>query len=48
MDNSAIVFMEQMGRRGISANALLRGYDVILIPNWVIEEVKDSPYRSYY
>lgn len=48
MDNSTIAFMEQIDRLGYSARELLRGYDVILIPNWVLEEVKDSEYRREY
>lgn len=48
MDNSAVAFMEQMERNGISAKELLRGYDAVFIPRWVIEEVSDSSYRSEY
>lgn len=48
MDNSAVAFMEQMERNGISAKELLRGYDAVFIPKWVIEEVSDSSYRSEY
>lgn len=48
MDNSTIAFMEQMERCGDSAKELLRGYDVIFIPNWVLEEVEDSEYRCRY
>ena len=48
MDNSAVAFMEQMERNGISAKELLRGYDAVFIPRWVIEEVSDSYYRSEY
>ena len=48
MDNSSIAFMEQLERNGYSAKVLLRGYDVIIIPNWVLEEVKDSIFRSNY
>ena len=48
MDNSTIAFMEQMEHCGDSAKELLRGYDVIFIPNWVLEEVEDSEYRCRY
>lgn len=48
MDNSTIAFMEQMERMGISAKEVLRGYNKILIPNWVLEEVQDSVYREQY
>lgn len=33
MDNSAVAFMEQMERNGISAKELLRGYDAVFIPS---------------
>lgn len=49
MDNSTVSFLEKMERYGISATReLLRGYDVIFIPGWVLEEVNASPYRSQY
>lgn len=48
MDNSAIAFMEQVERRGVSVKELLQGYDVVLLPNWVMEEVKDSTYRENF
>jgi hypothetical protein len=48
IDNSAIAFMEQVERYGCSAKELLREYDVIFIPNWVIEEINDSEYRRGY
>jgi hypothetical protein len=48
MDNSTIAFIEQIERQGYSVRELLRGYDVIFIPNWVLEEVQDSKYRSNY
>ena len=48
MDNSTVAFMEQMERCGVSAKELLREYDAVFIPNWVIEEVSDSSFRSRY
>ena len=49
MDNSTVSFLEKMERYGISATReLLRGYDVIFIPGWVLEEVNASPYHSQY
>lgn len=48
LDNSTISFMEQIEHQGIPAKELMRDYDMILIPNWVLEEVKDSEYRSRY
>lgn len=40
MDNSTVAFMEQMERNGVSANELLSAYDAVLIPNWVVEEMR--------
>lgn len=48
MDNSTIAFMEKVERSGVPAKELLRGYDCVLIPNWVLEEVCDSEYRIGY
>lgn len=48
IDNSAIAFMEQIERYGCSVKEILRGYDVIFIPNWVLREVNDSEYRREY
>lgn len=48
LDNSSIAFLEKMERCGFLTAELLSGYDLILIPNWVAEEIKDSPYRSKY
>ena len=42
IDNSTIAFLEKMERCGVTAaKELLRGDDVIFIPNWVLEEVSD-------
>ena len=46
MDNSTVAFLEQVERAGISAKELLIGYEVILIPNWISEEICDSIYRK--
>lgn len=48
LDNSAIAFMQQLDFRGVKADILLKDYDLILVPNWVFEEVKDSEYRRQY
>lgn len=39
IDNSSVVFLECLERMGINARKCLRGYDVILIPNWVLVEI---------
>jgi hypothetical protein len=48
MDNSTIAFLEQIERAGVTANKLLTGYDAVLIPDWVSEEISDSIYRKNY
>lgn len=48
MDNSTVAFLEQVERAGISAKELLIGYEVILIPNWISEEICDSIYRKNF
>ena len=48
LDNSAISFMEKMERCGVQTAELLGEYELILIPNWVGMEIKDSLYRSTY
>ena len=43
-----LLFLEQVERAGISAKELLIGYEVILIPNWISEEICDSIYRKNF
>ena len=46
LDNSSIAFLQQLKRFGFASETLLSDYDVILVPNWVLEEVCDSQYRE--
>lgn len=49
LDNSTIEFLEKIERDGSNyTETLLKGYDVIFIPGWVLEEVTDSQYRSIF
>lgn len=48
MDNSSLAFMHELHRKSYPVNETLEVYDLILIPKWVMEEIKDSPYRSGY
>ena len=49
LDNSSIEFLEKIERDGSNyAENLLKGYDVIFIPEWVLEEVTDSEFRSKF
>lgn len=47
-DNSAIAFMHQLENKGHKPEILLHGYDVIFIPEWVVEELNDSAFRVQY
>ena len=42
MDNSFLSFLEKLG---FQTDVFLQDYDLILIPDWVLEEVKDSLFR---
>lgn len=48
MDNSSIAFLERLECCGVATKGILLDYDVILVPNWVLAEVKDSFYRIQY
>lgn len=48
IDNSSIAFLEKLERCGVVTRDCLLDYDVILIPSWVLAEVKDSLYRIQY
>lgn len=48
LDNSTIEFMVGLKNKGYKPEELLLIYDVILLPGWVAEEVKDSVYRTDY
>ena len=49
LDNSSIEFLEKIERDGNNyTENLLHGYDVIFIPEWVLEEVSDSEYRRNF
>ena len=48
IDNFTISFLEKLEKSGIRGRDLLFGYDAILIPNWVREEICDSDHRRNY
>lgn len=48
LDNSVIGFMNQLSYAGHIPEVVLNNYDVILIPQWVMEEVKDAEHRMHY
>ncbi|MBQ5849704.1 MAG: hypothetical protein IIW54_02650, partial [Lachnospiraceae bacterium] len=49
LDNSSIEFLEKIEHAGSNyVENLLKDYDVIFIPEWVLEEVTDSEFRSKF
>ena len=48
MDNSSLAFMHELSQRSYPSDGILSVYDLILIPKWVMEEIEDSTYRSWY
>ena len=48
LDNSSVAFLEQMHHNGFQVEDLLRPYDAILVPGWVLEEVQCSSFRIQY
>ncbi len=48
LDNSSVAFLEQLKHHGVDSASLLSSYDVILVPDWVLEEICDSSYREAY
>lgn len=48
LDNSAVSFMLKLDNEGHKPDTLLQGYDVIFLPEWVVEEIQDSEFRVQY
>ncbi len=48
LDNTAVQFMQQLDDKGYNSDTLLKMYDVILLPQWVVEEIQDSDSRVQY
>ena len=48
LDNSAVSFMLQLDDKGYKPDIMLQGYDVIFLPEWVVEEIQDSESRVQY
>ena len=46
MDTSSISFMQGLQNRGIRLDGILRDYELILIPGWVLTEIDDAPGRA--
>ena len=48
LDTSSISFMQGLSVKGLQAEAILKDYDLILIPEWVLTEINDAPGRADY
>ena len=48
LDTSSISFMQGLSEKGLQVEAVLKDYDLILIPEWVLTEINDAPGRADY
>lgn len=48
LDTSSISFMQGLQMKGLQPETVLRDYDLILIPEWVLAEIRDAAGRSNY
>ena len=48
LDTSSISFMQGLEAKGIPSDDILKDYDLILIPEWVLVEVGDAEGRANY
>lgn len=48
LDTSSISFMQGLNVKGLQAESILKDYDLILIPEWVLTEINDAPGRANY
>ena len=48
LDTSSISFMQGLEAKGIPSDDILRDYDLILIPEWVLVEINDAEGRANY
>lgn len=48
VDASSISFMQELEEKGIQADNILKDYDLILIPEWVLVEINDAEGRTNY
>ena len=48
LDTSSISFMQGLSVKGLQPEAILRDYDLVLIPEWVLTEINDAPGRADY
>jgi len=48
LDTSSISFMQGLSAKGLHPDIILKDYDLILIPEWVLTEINDAPGRGAY
>ena len=48
LDTSSISFMQGLETKGIPSDDILKDYDLILIPEWVLVEINDAEGRMNY
>lgn len=48
LDTSSISFMQGLQVKRLQPEYILKDYDLILIPEWVLTEIKDAPGREKY
>lgn len=48
LDTSSISFMQILHEKGVMADEILKDYDLILVPEWVLIEIKDAEWRAGY
>ena len=48
LDTSSISFMQGLSEKGLQVEAILKDYDSVLIPEWVLTEINDAPGRADY
>lgn len=45
-DTSSIAFMQGLHEKGVTSDDILKDYDLILIPEWVLAEIRDAEGRT--
>ena len=48
MDTSSISFIQSLQNKGIKIDSILKDYELILIPGWVLAEIEDAPGRAEF
>ena len=48
LDTSSVSFMQALQIKGVQSESVLKDYDLILVPQWVLTEINDAPGRTGY